>query len=174
VDDFEAHFLRAKAAGATILSEIQEDSPGRQYIMFMDIVNFILISAMSTPNEMIHFLSELFSRFDELVEKHQAEKIETIGDSYMVTVGLPIRRNYHAQVTASLALDIQAYLKKGIAINGKTINCRIGINSGPVMAGVIERKKISYNVWGDTVNTPGAWNHKAAQGKYKYRKPLMS
>jgi class 3 adenylate cyclase len=102
---------------------------------------------------MILLLSELFSHFDELVEKHNAEKIETIGDSYMVAVGLPIQRDDHAQAIASLALDIQTYLEKGVVINGQTINCRIGINSGPVMAGVIERKKISYNVWGDTVNT---------------------
>jgi len=129
------------------------DSYESASIMFVDIVNFTPISAAFTPKEMVFLLSELFSHFDELVEKHHAEKIETIGDSYMVAVGLPIRRDDHAQVIASLALDIQAYLETGVVINGQTINCRIGINSGPVMAGVIERKKISYNVWGDTVNT---------------------
>jgi guanylate cyclase len=129
------------------------DSYASASIMFVDIVNFTPISAASTPTEMVLLLGELFSRFDELVEKHNAEKIETIGDSYMVAAGLPIQRDDHAQVIASLALDIQAYLEKGIVINGQAINCRIGINSGPVMAGVIERKKISYNVWGDTVNT---------------------
>lgn len=122
-------------------------------IMFVDIVNFTPISATSTPKDMVLLLSELFSHFDKLVEKHGAEKIETIGDSYMVAVGLPVLCKDHAHVIASLALDIQAYIEKGIVINGQTINCRIGINSGPVMAGVIERKKISYNVWGDTVNT---------------------
>lgn len=129
------------------------DSYESASIMFVDIVNFTPISAMVTPKEMVILLSEIFSRFDQLVEKHYAEKIETIGDSYMIAVGLPIRREDHAQVIASLALDIQAYLEKGIVIHGQAINCRIGINSGPVMAGVIERKKISYNVWGDTVNT---------------------
>ena len=129
------------------------DSYESASIMFVDIVNFTPISAAFTPKEMVLLLSELFSRLDELVEKHHAEKIETIGDSYMVAVGLPIQRDNHAQVIASLALDIQAYLETGVVINKQTINCRIGINSGPVMAGVIERKKISYNVWGDTVNT---------------------
>lgn len=129
------------------------DSYESASIMFVDIVNFTPISAATTPKDMILLLSELFSHFDELVEKHNAEKIETIGDSYMVAVGLPIQRDDHSQVIASLALDIRAYLEKGVVINGQTINCRIGINSGPVMAGVIERKKISYNVWGDTVNT---------------------
>ena len=129
------------------------DSYEAASIMFVDIVNFTPISATSTPKDMVLLLGELFSHFDKLVEKHSAEKIETIGDSYMVAVGLPVLCRDHAHVIASLALDIQAYIKKGIVINGQTINCRIGINSGPVMAGVIERKKISYNVWGDTVNT---------------------
>lgn len=139
---------RLKEGEETIADDYESAS-----IMFIDIVNFTPVSASSTPKEMVLLLGKLFSRFDELVEKHNAEKIETIGDSYMVAVGLPIQRDNHAQVIASLALDIQAYLEKGVVINGQTINCRIGINSGPVMAGVIERKKISYNVWGDTVNT---------------------
>lgn len=122
-------------------------------IMFVDIVNFTPVSAASTPKEMVVLLSGMFSGFDQLVEKHNAEKIETIGDSYMVAVGLPLLRDDHAQVIASLALDIQAYIASGIMINGRAINCRIGINSGPVTAGVIGRKKISYHVWGDTVNT---------------------
>lgn len=129
------------------------DSYKSASIMFVDIVNFTPISAASTAKDMVVLLSELFSKFDQLVEKHNAEKIETIGDSYMVAVGLPVSRTDHAQIIASLALDIQAYLAKGISISGKTINCRIGINSGPLMAGVIGRKRISYNVWGDTVNT---------------------
>jgi adenylate cyclase len=134
-------------------------------IMFVDIVNFTPISAQSTPKEMILLFSELFSHFDILVEKHHAEKIETIGDSYMVAAGLPIRRDDHAQIIASLALDIRAYLEKGVVINGHRINCRIGINSGPVMAGVIERKKISYNVWGDTVNTASRMESQGIPGQ---------
>jgi len=129
------------------------DSYESASIMFVDIVNFTPISAASTPKEMVILLSEIFSCFDQLVEKHNAEKIETIGDSYMVAVGLPVLRADHAQAIASLALDIQAYLERGVMIHGQAINCRIGINSGPLMAGVIGRKKISYNVWGDTVNT---------------------
>lgn len=129
------------------------DSYKSASIMFVDIVNFTPISAASTAKDMVILLSELFSKFDQLVEKHNAEKIETIGDSYMVAVGLPVSRTDHAQIIALLALDIQTYLEKGISINGQAINCRVGINSGPLMAGVIGRKRISYNVWGDTVNT---------------------
>jgi guanylate cyclase len=129
------------------------DSYKSASIMFVDIVNFTPISAASSAKDMVILLSELFSKFDQLVEKHNAEKIETIGDSYMVAVGLPVLRKDHAQIMALLALDIQAYLEKGISINGQAINCRVGINSGPLMAGVIGHKRISYNVWGDTVNT---------------------
>jgi adenylate cyclase len=139
---------RLKEGEATIADSYKSAS-----IMFVDIVNFTPISAASTAKDVVVLLSELFSKFDQLVEKHNAEKIETIGDSYMVAVGLPDSRTDHAQIIASLALDIQAYLAKGISISGKLINCRIGINSGPLMAGVIGRKRISYNVWGDTVNT---------------------
>ena len=121
-------------------------------ILFVDICSFTPMSAASTPKEIVLFLSELFSSIDQLVEKHHAEKIETIGDSYMVAVGLPVLCEDHAQVIASLALDIQAYLERGVILHGQMINCRIGINSGPLMAGVIGRKKISYHVWGDTVN----------------------
>jgi adenylate cyclase len=128
------------------------DSYASASILFVDIVGFTPMSAKTTPKEMVLFLSELFSCFDQLVEKHHAEKIETIGDSYMVAVGLPVLRADHAQVIASLALDIQAYLESGVYLNGQVVNCRIGINSGPLMAGVIGRKKISYDVWGDTVN----------------------
>ena len=147
------------------------DSYESASIMFVDIVNFTPISAASTPKEMVLLLSELFSQFDELVEKHHAEKIETVGDSYMVAVGLPIRRDDHAQAIASLALDMRAYLEKSIVINGRTINCRIGINSGPVMAGVIERKKISYHVWGDTVNTASRMESHGIPGQIQISEP---
>jgi adenylate cyclase len=129
------------------------DSYNSASIMFVDIVNFTPISAASNAKDMVLFLSKLFSAFDQLVETYSAEKIETIGDSYMVAVGLPVSRSDHAEVIASLALDIQAYLSSGLSINGQEVNCRIGINSGPLMAGVIGEKRISYNVWGDTVNT---------------------
>jgi len=153
-DDLLLNILPASVA--TRLKEGERtiaDSFKYASIMFVDIVNFTPISAASTAKEMVMLLSELFSKFDELVEEHNAEKIETIGDSYMVAAGLPVPRSDHAEIIASLALDIQAYLAKGISISGKAINCRIGINSGPLMAGVIGHKRISYNVWGDTVNT---------------------
>lgn len=122
-------------------------------IMVVDLVDFTPLSAACDPKSMVEFLSEMFSTFDQLVEKYGVEKIETVGDSYMVAAGLPIPSHNHAAVVTYLALDIRAYFERGVFLEGHPLNCRIGINSGPITAGVIERKKISYNVWGDTVNT---------------------
>jgi len=122
-------------------------------IMVVDLVDFTPLSAACDPNAMLEFLSGMFSTFDQLVEKYGVEKIETVGDSYMVAAGLPIPRHNHAAVVTHLALDIRAYFERGVFLEGHPLNCRIGINSGPITAGVIERKKISFNVWGDTVNT---------------------
>jgi len=129
------------------------DSYESASIMFIDLVNFTPLSATSPPKEMVILLSKIFSHFDQLVEEHHVEKIDTIGDGYMVAAGLPVPREDHAEAIASLALEIRSYFKKGISLSGHSINCRIGINSGPLMAGVIGRTKFSYNVWGDTVNT---------------------
>jgi len=122
-------------------------------IMVVDLVDFTPLSAICDPRTMIEFLGEMFSVFDQLVDKYGVQKIETVGDSYMVGAGLASPHDNHAALVAHLALDIRAYFEQGVFLEGHPLNCRIGINSGPITAGVIERKKISYNVWGDTVNT---------------------
>ena len=122
-------------------------------IMVVDLVDFTPLSAACDPKTMVEFLSGMFSHFDQLVEKYRVEKIETVGDSYMVGAGLPVARLDHATVVTRMALDIRTYFESGIFLDGHPLNFRIGINSGPITAGVIERKKISFNVWGDTVNT---------------------
>ena len=122
-------------------------------ILFMDIVNFTPLSAATSPKTMVDLLSAMFSQFDQWVEEYNVQKIETVGDSYMVAAGLSHQRLDHAQAVARLALDIRSYFERGVFLDGQRLTCRIGINSGPVTAGVIERKKIAYHVWGDTVNT---------------------
>jgi adenylate cyclase len=97
-------------------------------------------------------LNEIFSYFDDLVEKYDVEKIKTIGDCYMVASGVPRPRRDHAQVLARLALDMREYVNRQ-SFGGYKISLRIGINSGPVVAGVIGRKKFIYDLWGDAVNT---------------------
>ena len=98
-------------------------------------------------------LNELFSRFDELAERHGLEKIKTIGDAYMVAGGLPEAAGDHARRVAQMALDMRAAVAEKRAASGLPLELRIGIHSGPVIAGIIGVKKFSYDLWGDTVNT---------------------
>ena len=122
-------------------------------VLFADIVGFTELSAQSTPSEIVGLLNEIFSCFDELAEKHQLEKIKTIGDAYMVVGGLPHHRSDHAEAIVEMALDMLDAIAEIKTLNGKPLSIRIGINSGPVVAGVIGIKKFIYDLWGDTVNT---------------------
>lgn len=122
-------------------------------ILFVDLVDFTPLSATCDPKAMLALLGEIFSYFDQLVEKYGVSKIETVGDSYMMAAGLPTHCENHAALLTHLALDIRTYFERGVFLEEQAVHCRMGMNSGPIMAGVIERKKISYNVWGDTVNT---------------------
>ena len=116
-------------------------------ILFADVVDFTPMSASMTPIELVEVLNEVFSRFDLLVDKYGLEKIKTIGDRYMVTSGVPRPRHDHAQ-----ALDMRDHVERS-EYGGRKLAFRIGINSGPVVAGVIGRKKFIYDLWGDAVNT---------------------
>jgi class 3 adenylate cyclase len=121
-------------------------------VMFADIVGFTQMASSLSPIELIDLLNQIFSAFDRLSEKHGLEKIKTVGDAYMVVGGLPTRRTDHAEAIAEMALDIQSAIAKFREETGKDFNIRIGINTGPVVAGVIGIKKFSYDLWGDTVN----------------------
>ncbi len=121
-------------------------------ILFADVVNFTSISTKMTPQDLVAMLNEVFSHIDLLVEKYGLEKIKTIGDCYMVASGVPNPRPDHAIALTHLALDIQNYIN-GQLFQGQKLTMRIGINSGPVVAGVIGRKKFIYDLWGDAVNT---------------------
>jgi adenylate cyclase len=121
-------------------------------ILFADVVNFTPMSAQMSPVELVNLLNEVFSHFDGLAEKHKLEKIKTIGDCYMVASGIPRARVDHAQAVTYMALDILDYVKNR-DFNGHKLAFRIGINSGPVIAGVIGQKKFAYDLWGDAVNT---------------------
>jgi adenylate cyclase len=121
-------------------------------ILFADVVNFTPMSAQMTAAELVELLNEVFSHFDTLVEKYGLEKIKTIGDCYMVASGVPQPRADHAKVLADMALEIRSYTA-GQTFLGRQLTFRIGINSGPVVAGIIGQKKFSYDLWGDTVNT---------------------
>lgn len=121
-------------------------------ILFADVVNFTPLSTQMTAVELVELLNDVFSHFDVLVENYGLEKIKTIGDCYMVASGVPRPRADHAQRLTQLALEMQAYVA-GREFHGRTLAFRVGINSGPVVAGVIGRKKFIYDLWGDAVNT---------------------
>ena len=122
-------------------------------ILFADMVNFTPMSAEMSPAAMVELLNEVFSHFDLLVEKHGLEKIKTVGDCYMVAAGVPRPHADHAQIITRLALEMRAYLESHSFNASRPVTFRIGINSGPVLAGVIGRKKFIYDLWGDSVNT---------------------
>jgi adenylate cyclase len=121
-------------------------------VLFADIVGFTELSSRLAPQELVAQLNEIFSAFDLIAERYGLEKIKTIGDAYMVVGGLPNPRDDHAAAIANMALEMQAALKRINEQNQRSLDIRVGINSGPVVAGVIGLKKFIYDLWGDTVN----------------------
>jgi adenylate cyclase len=133
-------------------------------VLFADIVDFTPMSALMTPIELVELLNNVFLYFDELVERYELEKIKTIGDCYMVAAGVPRLRPDHASILAKMALEVQEYFKCQ-EFSGRQLEFRIGINSGPVVAGVIGRKKFIYDLWGDTVNTSSRMESHGVRGQ---------
>ncbi len=129
------------------------DSFDEVTVLFADIVGFTEISTKISPIELVELLNQLFSMFDQLAEKHKLEKIKTIGDAYLVVAGLPIPCPNHAIAIAEMGLDMQEAVKSFNSLTGQSLRLRIGISTGPVVAGVIGLKKFAYDLWGDTVNT---------------------
>lgn len=121
-------------------------------VLFADIVGFTHLSTLMNPIELVELLNQIFSSFDMICERLGLEKIKTIGDAYMVVGGLPEPRADHAEAIAKMALDMQTEIARFNAQNNKYFSIRIGIHSGPVVAGVIGIKKFIYDLWGDTVN----------------------
>lgn len=134
-------------------------------ILFADIVDFTRLSMRMSPDEMVELLNHVFSYFDSLVEKYGVEKIRTIGDNYMVASGLPRPKIDHAHCMASMALDMASFIGALQPRNGSKIDFRIGINSGPVVAGVIGKRKFQYDIWGDVVNTASRMESHGVAGK---------
>jgi class 3 adenylate cyclase len=122
-------------------------------VLFADLVDFTRRSQETSPERVVRLLDDLFSAFDGLAERHGLEKIKTIGDAYMVVGGLPEPRPDHAQAVADMALALREEVARHRDPGGRPLALRIGIDSGPVVAGVIGRRKFSYDLWGDTVNT---------------------
>ncbi len=121
-------------------------------VLFADIVDFTGISARVPPTELVDLLNKIFSQFDQLAERYGLEKIKTIGDAYMVVGGLPDPNPNHTRAIADMALEMQQVISNFRREDGTAFALRIGIDTGPVVAGVIGIKKFSYDLWGDAVN----------------------
>jgi guanylate cyclase len=132
-------------------------------ILFADIVNFTPLSSSMTPAELVGLLNEVFSKFDLLAEKYNLEKIKTIGDCYMVASGVPRSRTDHAQALVNMAIEMRDFVNKNDFL-GRRLSFRFGINSGPVIAGVIGHKKFSYDLWGDSVNIASRMESQGKEG----------
>jgi adenylate cyclase len=141
------------------------DQIGSASILFADVVDFTPWSEQLEPAEVVGFLDHLFSHFDELAERHGLEKIKTIGDCYMVAAGVPTPRPDHARALALMALDMLEAMRADGGVGHLGLELRVGINSGPVVAGVIGRKRFLYDLWGDAVNTASRMESHGAPGR---------
>ena len=122
-------------------------------VLFADIVDFTQLAAQLSSDELVSLLNQIFSAFDALAEKYGLEKIKTIGDAYMAVAGVPKPDDKHAQAAANMALELRTVIAGFKRETGEPLQLRIGLHSGPVIAGVIGTKKFIYDLWGDTVNT---------------------
>jgi class 3 adenylate cyclase len=133
--------------------EVIADGFDAATVLFADIVGFTPLAQVLPPAEAVVLLDRVFAGWDELARRRGVEKIKTIGDAYMVAGGLPAPREDHAEAIADLALEMGAEAERCAGASGVPLEVRIGIDSGPVVAGVIGRAKFTYDLWGDTVNT---------------------
>jgi guanylate cyclase len=151
---------RLKAETRTIADQFSSAS-----ILFADVVDFTPLAERLPAADVVGILDHLFSHFDVLAERHGLEKIKTIGDCYMAAAGVPSPRPDHAHALAQMALDMQAAMRSVDEVGHLGLELRIGINSGPVVAGVIGRKRFLYDLWGDAVNTASRMESHGTTGR---------
>ncbi|MET0800968.1 MAG: adenylate/guanylate cyclase domain-containing protein [Actinomycetota bacterium] len=151
---------RLKAATGSIADHVESAS-----ILFADVVDFTPLAQRLSPAEVVGTLDQLFSHFDTLVERHGLEKIKTIGDCYMAAAGVPDPCADHARRAALLALDMRDAVATSTIAGRDGVELRIGINSGPVTAGVIGTKRFLYDLWGDAVNTASRMESNGTPGE---------
>ncbi len=134
-------------------------------VLFADLVDSTPMSEMLTPQEMVELLNEIFTPFDDLADELGLEKIKTIGDAYMVVGGLPVERADHLEAIAEMALRMKEEIVTHTVPNFGSLEMRYGIHAGPVVAGVIGKRKFSYDLWGDTVNTAARMESHGVPGR---------
>ena len=134
-------------------------------VLFADVVGFTPLAESLGAEELVNMLNTVFTRFDELVTESRAEKVGTIGDSYMVIAGAPDRHPDHAEILAELALEMMNVIENATPAMAPDLAFRMGINTGPVIAGVIGSTRLQYDVWGDTVNLASRFESHGSPGK---------
>jgi class 3 adenylate cyclase len=134
-------------------------------ILFADIVGFTPLSSSMPPTELVDLLNQIFSRFDRLTQRYSLEKIKTIGDAYMAVGGLPMPKSDHPEAIAEMALEMQREITRVTWNNTQPFRLRIGINTGPVVAGVIGVTKFIYDLWGDAVNVASRMESQGSPGR---------
>ncbi len=134
-------------------------------ILFADMEGFTAQASNTAPDDLVQFLNRVFSDFDRLVDRHGLEKIKTTGDSYMIVSGVPMARPDHSQALAVLALEMRAVAAEWRDPRGRSVPVRMGISSGPVVAGVVGTRKFFYDVWGDAVNMAARMEMTGSAGK---------
>ena len=163
----EAVANRLKLGHATIADSFAEVT-----VLFADIVDFTSLSARISAEQLVQMLNQVFSAFDQLAEKHSLEKIKTIGDAYMIVSGLNGPNPNRAEAVAEMALDMQSELRRMSEVTGIDLKVRIGMDTGPVVAGVIGTKKFIYDLWGDTVNTASRMESQGLAGRIQVTQRL--
>ena len=151
-----------------IANEIQNAT-----VLFADIVDFTKMSSSSTPASIVGMLNNIFSSFDDLLEKYNLEKIKTIGDAYMLAGGVPEHMEKSSENVAFAALEMLEIVKD-LYFQGQRINMRIGMHFGPLVAGVLGTKKFAYDLWGDTVNTASRMESEGIPGKIHVSEELYT
>jgi len=156
---------------ADIVSRLKEkpgkiaDKYSEATVLFADLVGFTELSSSMAPSRLIEIIDDIFGRFDLIVDKLGIEKIKTIGDAYMIVGGVPIENDNHAELISNAALEMQRAIKSFNEEKGENLDVRIGIHTGPLIAGVIGSKKMTYDIWGDTVNIASRMESHSENGK---------
>lgn len=153
--------IRLKGSGAEVIADGYDEAS----VLFADMAGFTAQASDTAPVELVHFLNGVFTAFDRLVENHGLEKIKTTGDSYMVLSGAPVPRSDHAAALARLALDMLGTATELRDPHGRSVPIRIGMASGPVVAGIVGTRKFFYDVWGDTVNVASRMESTGVPGR---------
>ena len=165
-DKLVAEFLTKKTADQIrSKGKAKWEKYERATVLFSDIQGFTKIAEEMNPEKLIDELDTFFFHFDSVVEKYNIEKIKTIGDAYMAAGGIPLKNSTNPVEVVLAALEMQSYMQQLKSTRAKIWDLRIGIHTGPVIAGVVGHKKITYDIWGDTVNTASRMESSGTPGK---------